>query len=120
MQSQHPSGYDGFSHVIAFGPLGCCTETQEAMKAVNTRNKRDRAMAEASKIAIIGVSGRYAKADNVGKLWEHLALGTDLTEDVSRWNLKKCFDDGQEPINCCPRGSFLSDIDRFEDRKSTR
>ena len=71
-------------------------------------------MAEASKIAIIGVSGRYAKADNVGKLWEHLALGTDLTEDVSRWDLKKCFDDGQEPINCCPRGSFLSDIDRFD------
>ncbi|MCR8998087.1 zinc-binding dehydrogenase, partial [Brevibacillus laterosporus] len=37
-------------------------------------------------IAIIGMSGRFAKSRTVHELWEHLSKGNDLVEEVSRWN----------------------------------
>ncbi|WP_438018420.1 SDR family NAD(P)-dependent oxidoreductase [Sorangium sp. So ce315] len=64
-------------------------------------------------IAIIGMSARYARADSVEELWEHLARGTDLTEPVTRWDLAREYaaakiDDG------CLRGGLLQAIDRFD------
>ncbi|WP_437836523.1 SDR family NAD(P)-dependent oxidoreductase [Sorangium sp. So ce1153] len=64
-------------------------------------------------IAIIGMSARYARAENVEELWEHLARGTDLTEPVTRWDLAREYaaakiDDG------CLRGGLLQAIDRFD------
>ena len=62
-------------------------------------------------IAIIGMSGRFAKSKTVGDLWEHLASGTDLVETVSRWDLAKCL---STETNYCKHGSFLEDIDKFD------
>ncbi|MDT3429273.1 NADPH:quinone reductase-like Zn-dependent oxidoreductase/acyl carrier protein, partial [Paenibacillus forsythiae] len=38
-------------------------------------------------VAIVGMSGRFAKSRTVDELWAHLANGTDLIEEVSRWDL---------------------------------
>ncbi|MDN9009025.1 SDR family NAD(P)-dependent oxidoreductase [Brevibacillus laterosporus] len=69
----------------------------------NTRNKTD--------IAIIGISGRFAKSETVQELWKHLASGNDLVEEVSRWNLSKYDKQG---MSDCHQGSFLDHIDRFD------
>ncbi|GEM_PF-983624 len=58
-------------------------------------------------IAIIGMSARYPKADDVHELWEHLSQGTDLIEPVTRWNLE---DYDVE----CTEGGFLKDISTFD------
>src|SRR5437763_13881071 len=52
-------------------------------------------------IAIIGMSGRFGRADTVAELWGCLARGEDLTEEVSRWRRS------QEAAKFCPRGGFL-------------
>jgi polyketide synthase PksN len=62
-------------------------------------------------IAIIGMSGRFAKSKNVNDLWEHLAKGNDLIEEASRWNLSEHYPEG---TSYCKHGSFLDDIDRFD------
>jgi len=62
-------------------------------------------------IAIIGMSGRFAKSKTVNELWEHLSKGDDLIEEVSRWNLAEYYTD---EASCCRHGSFLEDIDQFD------
>ena len=62
-------------------------------------------------IAIIGMSGRYAKSKTVNELWEYLAKGTDLVEEVGRWKLPKDYLAGP---NNCKHGSFIEDIDQFD------
>ncbi len=63
-------------------------------------------------IAIIGMSGRFATADNVNDFWGHLVKGDDLTERVTRWDLSKI--DGSDTDTFCDRGGFLNDIDCFD------
>src|SRR6185437_16201920 len=54
-------------------------------------------------IAVIGMSGRYGRANTVQELWEHLAAGTDLTEEVTRWDLSQLSERGA--LHGCHRGS---------------
>jgi acyl transferase domain-containing protein/NADPH:quinone reductase-like Zn-dependent oxidoreductase/acyl carrier protein len=66
-------------------------------------------------IAIIGMSGRFARSKNVSELWEHLTKGTDLVEEVSRWDLADLSPasvESKEPY--CKHGSFLDGIDLFD------
>lgn len=67
-----------------------------------------------SAIAIIGMSGRFAKSDSVEELWEHISAGTDLTEEVSRWPAEQCQPGGGGNANYCSRGSFIEAIDLFD------
>lgn len=62
-------------------------------------------------VAIIGMSGRFAKSGSVHQLWKHLSEGTDLIEEATRWDLSKHY---LENENYCRHGSFLEDIDRFD------
>ncbi|MED1663357.1 SDR family NAD(P)-dependent oxidoreductase [Brevibacillus laterosporus] len=66
-------------------------------------------------IAIIGMSGRFAKSNFVHELWKHLAEGTDLIEEVTRWNLSEHDADGTpEGMDYCNHGSFMDEIDQFD------
>jgi polyketide synthase PksM len=66
-------------------------------------------------IAIIGMSGRYAKANSVYELWDYLASGTDLIEEVTRWDLSQHFVAATTEGNgYCGHGGFLKDIDQFD------
>ncbi|WP_309303859.1 SDR family NAD(P)-dependent oxidoreductase [Brevibacillus laterosporus] len=62
-------------------------------------------------IAIIGMSGRFAKSNTVDELWEHLANGKDLIEEVTRWDLSSVTN-GATPY--CKHGSFIDNIDQFD------
>ncbi|MCP4699162.1 MAG: polyketide synthase, partial [Gammaproteobacteria bacterium] len=67
------------------------------------------------KIAIIGMSGRFAKSATPDELWKHLANGSDLVETVSRWDIEALFQDlPGEKNTYCMHGGFLADIDLFD------
>ncbi|WP_143286495.1 beta-ketoacyl synthase N-terminal-like domain-containing protein, partial [Burkholderia ubonensis] len=61
-------------------------------------------------IAVIGMSGRYAKSRNLDALWQHLENGANLVEDVTRWDLSRHLEGSAN----CERGSFLDTIDEFD------
>ncbi|HET8841465.1 MAG TPA: SDR family NAD(P)-dependent oxidoreductase, partial [Ktedonobacteraceae bacterium] len=66
-------------------------------------------------IAIIGMSGRFARSENVEELWEHLANGVDLMTEVSRWEKTELYpSSAKRPTQYCTSGSFLDDIDCFD------
>ncbi|MCX8131440.1 MAG: SDR family NAD(P)-dependent oxidoreductase [Clostridia bacterium] len=62
-------------------------------------------------IAIIGMSGRYAKAKSLEELWDCLENGTDLVGEITRWELGKYHPEGQ---SYCNHGGLLDDIDKFD------
>ncbi|MGH8258916.1 MAG: beta-ketoacyl synthase N-terminal-like domain-containing protein, partial [Steroidobacteraceae bacterium] len=64
-------------------------------------------------IAIIGMSGRYGRAQSVQELWQHLAQGVELIEPVRRWDLQREYAAAQIAEGCW-RGAFLPDIDQFD------
>ena len=68
-------------------------------------------------IAIIGMSGRFARSENLEEFWKHLSAGTDLVEGVSRWDLPDTKADSDAPGGTrrqCTHGSFLDGIDLFD------
>ncbi|MCR4443371.1 MAG: amino acid adenylation domain-containing protein, partial [Peptococcaceae bacterium] len=66
-------------------------------------------------IAIIGMSGLFAGSKTVNELWEHLANGDDLVEEITRWNLAEYFAGTPlEKANYCKYGSFIDDFDCFD------
>jgi len=66
-------------------------------------------------IAIVGMSGRFARARDLDELWQHIANGADLIEPASRWDLRAaCAEAGVDPASVCPVGGFLRDIDQFD------
>src|SRR6266545_4166275 len=62
-------------------------------------------------IAIIGMSGRFAQSGNVNELWQHLANGRDLIEEVSRWDLSQYY---PQEATYCNHGGFIDGIDQFD------
>ena len=66
-------------------------------------------------IAIIGMSGRFAKSETINKLWKNLSKGRNLVDKISRWDLSKhhaeFFNDSK---NFCNYGSLLDNIDQFD------
>ncbi len=67
--------------------------------------------AEQEPIAVIGMSGRFACMDNLQALWTALAEGKDLTQEVTRWDLSRYY---QQSTSYCRHGGFLQDIDCFD------
>ena len=55
------------------------------------------------KIAVIGMSCRFADADNVGEFWDNLCKGKNSVKRIERWGKEK---------NYC--GSLIGDIDSFD------
>ncbi|MFF2910651.1 beta-ketoacyl synthase N-terminal-like domain-containing protein [Paenibacillus sp. NPDC057934] len=65
----------------------------------------------AKEIAIIGMSGRFAMANNVNELWERLANGEDLIEEVKRWDLSTYNPPGKA---YCNYGGFIGNMEQFD------
>ncbi|WP_426448173.1 beta-ketoacyl synthase N-terminal-like domain-containing protein [Paenibacillus sp. S-38] len=78
---------------------------------VNPPERITRGGTEGKEIAVIGISGRFAGSDDVHALWEHLANGRDLTQEVTRWDLSALYSPGTP---YCNRGGFIEGIDRFD------
>jgi acyl transferase domain-containing protein/tryptophanase/SAM-dependent methyltransferase len=65
-------------------------------------------------IAIIGISGRFAKSESLDEFWQNLEQGKDLIGKVSRWNPTDCVTSEAEENEYCCHGSFIDSIDQFD------
>ncbi|MFH6942770.1 SDR family NAD(P)-dependent oxidoreductase [Flavobacterium sp. FlaQc-50] len=73
---------------------------------------------EKDKIAIIGMSGQFGKANDLEEFWEVLKNGKSLVEEVpeDRWDVGLHFDENPKAKQktYSKWGSFLRDIDKFD------
>ncbi|RRS06506.1 SDR family NAD(P)-dependent oxidoreductase, partial [Pseudoalteromonas sp. J010] len=73
-----------------------------------------------SDIAIIGLSGRYPKAENITQYWENLRAGLDCITEVpkSRWDWQEYYsEDNTQPQGHSSRwGGFIDGVDEFDPR----
>lgn len=69
-------------------------------------------------VAIIGLSGRYAQAEDVREFWNNLKEGKNCITEIpgDRWDWKKYFDEekGKTGFSYTRWGGFISDIDKFD------
>ena len=69
-------------------------------------------------MAVIGLSGRYAKSRDLDELWQNLATGINCISEIppSRWGWEEHFDPerGKAGKIYSRWGGFLEDIDRFD------
>lgn len=69
-------------------------------------------------IAIIGIAGRYPKADNLEEFWNNLCAGKDCITEIplERWDNQKYYDKskGTAGTTYSKWGGFVNDIDRFD------
>jgi len=80
--------------------------------------KTNSALNDAPEIAIIGMSGRYPKSNNINEYWENLRDGRDCITEVpqSRWDWKEFYsDDRNEPGHHYSKwGGFINGVDEFD------
>lgn len=75
---------------------------------------------EREDIAIIGVSGRYAMAENINKFWDNLKAGRDCISEIpsERWSIEEYYDENKEMAHqgkmYSKWGGFVKDIDKFD------
>ncbi|MFF7651730.1 SDR family NAD(P)-dependent oxidoreductase, partial [Streptomyces sp. NPDC007983] len=69
-------------------------------------------------IAVIGLSGRYPMAADLGEFWQNLESGRDCVTEIpgDRWDHSRYFEDGPPaPGRASTKwGGFLDDVDRFD------
>jgi 3-oxoacyl-(acyl-carrier-protein) synthase/acyl carrier protein/SAM-dependent methyltransferase len=87
-------------------------------KARVTRNASRRPAASDDRIAIVGMSGRYPKAENLNEYWDNLAEGRNAIVEVpsSRWDVQRYYDpdpSSKDKTNSKWLG-VMDDIDRFD------
>jgi amino acid adenylation domain-containing protein len=113
-----PAGYKTFPSVQIHQAYETMQDRKNIGKVVVTlpgSKSLDDGTTAPEAIAIIGMSGRFAKSKTLKDLWRHLAKGTDLIEEVSRWDFSQYYPDSSgEEKNYCNHGSFLEDIDKFD------
>ena len=81
----------------------------------NNREKSSNINSDNGKIAIIGMSGRYPKADNLNDYWEILYHGKNVISKMpaSRWRLSQHVLEQMDKINCKYLGA-LDEPDCFD------
>jgi polyketide synthase PksM len=65
------------------------------------------------RIAIVGISGRFAESENLDEFWHNLKEGKDLVKTVTRWKTTDCIGPAFSG-RYCAEGSFIDSIDRFD------
>lgn len=69
-------------------------------------------------IAIIGMSGRYPKADSLDRFWENLKLGVDAIEEIpaARWDHRKYYSPTvKKPgMTNSKWGGFIENVEKFD------
>lgn len=97
--------------------------SQQHIPAVSTENGlftngSKNEMAQATDIAIVGMSGQFGSAGSIDAFWEVLREGKCLIEEVpdTRWDKTIHYSpDKNEPGKTyCKWGSFMRDIDKFD------
>jgi polyketide synthase PksL len=76
--------------------------------------------AQSEEIAIVGLAGRYPKADDVRAFWKILRAGTDCVTEIpkERWDIDRFFDPDPEKAAAGKMygrwGAFLDEVDKFD------
>jgi polyketide synthase PksL len=76
--------------------------------------------AQSEGIAIIGLAGRYPKADDVHAFWKILRAGADCVTEIpkERWDIDRFFDPDPEKAAAGKMygrwGAFLDEVDKFD------
>ncbi|HEX3029215.1 MAG TPA: SDR family NAD(P)-dependent oxidoreductase, partial [Clostridia bacterium] len=69
-------------------------------------------------VAVIGLAGRYAGANNIGEFWDNLKRGMNCITEIprERWDWEKYFDGekGKKGSIYTKWGGFIKDVDRFD------
>ncbi|AWN81561.1 Polyketide synthase PksJ [Candidatus Cardinium hertigii] len=68
-------------------------------------------------IAIIGIAGKFPKADNCERFWENISSGLNCIEKIpiERWDYKNFYDENGTVGKIYTKyGGFIKDIDRFD------
>jgi acyl transferase domain-containing protein/acyl carrier protein len=106
-------------------------ETTAAMHGANVQSRRTRALRAGANsgadrrsetardvIAIVGLSGRYPQARDIGEYWENLKAGRDCIEEipVQRWDQRRYFDErkGAAGKSYSKWGGFIPGMDEFD------
>jgi 3-oxoacyl-(acyl-carrier-protein) synthase/acyl carrier protein len=88
-------------------------EAPNAMSPVPTVRR-----AEEDAIAIVGLTGTYAKSNTLDEFWENLRSGADLVTEVpaARWKVDRYFNSDRTAPGAtyCKWGSFIEDVDKFD------
>ncbi|BBB92538.1 MAG TPA: SDR family NAD(P)-dependent oxidoreductase [Methylomusa anaerophila] len=73
---------------------------------------------EALDIAIIGCSGRYPQAKNIGELWKNIRDGKDSITEIpsDRWDYRLYYDieKNKQGKTYCKWGGFIEGVDQFD------
>nr|MCR4944270.1 SDR family NAD(P)-dependent oxidoreductase [Clostridium sp.] len=85
----------------------------------NTRFKNTMSVQkiEEKQVAVIGISGRYPKADNIEEFWENLKNGKNCIEEIpkERWDYKSFYNNEENKNKVCSKwGGFIKDVDKFD------
>lgn len=93
---------------------GRCEDSEQICSVVKEINGGNRGY----DIAVIGLSGRFPRADNPSSLWENLIGNKDCIEEIpeQRWNYLKYFSHDKESTNTTYSkwGGFINDVDKFD------
>ncbi len=65
-------------------------------------------------VAVIGISGRYPKAENIEEFWGNLKQGKNCIEEIpiDRWDYKLFYNEEQRVAS--KWGGFIKDVDKFD------
>ncbi|MFD2168921.1 SDR family NAD(P)-dependent oxidoreductase [Tumebacillus lipolyticus] len=76
------------------------------------------AATQPDEIAIIGISGRFPKANSIEEFWDNLKSGRDCVTEVpeDRWDYRDFYDPDKEQAGKTNSkwGGFLDDVDKFD------
>ncbi|MFK4467821.1 SDR family NAD(P)-dependent oxidoreductase [Bacillus sp. RC252] len=71
-----------------------------------------------SDVAIIGVVGRYPKAQNINEFWNNLLNDKDCISEIpeNRWDVNNYFDPDKDAVGTayCKWGGFIEGVDQFD------
>lgn len=74
-------------------------------------NQPNRVQKEEDPIAIVGIAGRYPKANNMEEMWNNLVEGKDCISDIPDERFKRR---RQSTSNVKYRGGFIDGVDKFD------
>lgn len=95
--------------------LGLVEGSFSETKNVSVSNEK-----KSIEVAVIGISGRYAQADNIVEYWNHILNGDDCITEIpkERWEFQTYYDEDKTKVgkSYSKWGGFLNDVDCFDSR----
>lgn len=99
-------------------PSDSCKIVNQAEDDAGQKNITSFSTHEAFDVAIIGVNGKFPKAENIEQLWQNLVAGTSCISEIpnTRWDIESYYDPTGESVDksYSKWGGFIQDIDCFD------